>query len=202
MDGLVTLKYIGRLEPAAPKVPAAELKILARKPNSKRLELTMDDLIETTIFNGRRATIIRSYIDADTSQMRDLSKPEQDRVLYSTRQFFSFYYPDIGNGEEVSYEGTRKHRGKSSHVLKYKYPSGLETTRFFSVKDHTLVSEISENGVESVSHGSQIVKGIKFPKRIEYYEGEHKLHTIVLSEVGVNEPLPGGIFKIPKPKKK
>jgi hypothetical protein len=65
------------------------------------------------------------------------------------------------------------------------------------VADDTLVSNVAENGVESVGVGSQVVAGIKFPKEIEYYEGDRKLHTIVIHELKVNQPLTAGIFDIP-----
>ena len=199
LDGIVTLRFAGRLEPADPQVPAATLLILARKPSSQRLEIRVDDMVETTILNGNRGCIIRSNLNAEASQMRELTEPELERVLYSTRQFFNFFRPDFKNGEEVTHQGMLTHRGVRCHALLYSYPNGLETTRYFSVEDDTLVSVISENGVEAVNLGSQLINGIKFPERIEYYEGERKLHTIVLAEVGVNEPKPAGIFNIPRP---
>ena len=82
--------------------------------------------------------------------------------------------------------------------MRYQYSEGLQTIRYFSVEDDTLVSTITENGVESIGVGSQTVGGIKFPAKIEYYEGARKLHTIVLHEVVVNKPLTAGVFAIPE----
>lgn len=202
LDGLVTLKMLGRLVPADDKVPQATVLIIARKPSSQRLEIRVDDLVETTILNCRRACIIRSKLKEDASQMRELTGEEQQRVLYSTKQFFSFYRPDSKNGEKVTYEGIETHREFRSHKLKYIHPLGFETLRYFSVKDDTLVATISESGVESVNRGQQIVKGIKFPQSVDYYEKGKKLHTIELSEISVNEPLESGIFQIPKRQEK
>lgn len=198
LDGMVTLQLIGRLEPADPEMPSATLLIVARKPASQRLEIKVDDIVETTILNGKKGCIVRSNLSADASQMRDLVGPEKERVLYSTRQFFNFYRPDFKNGEKVRLEGIENHRGRRAYKLLYQYPGGLETIRYFSVVDDTLVATITENGVESIGVGSMTVGGIKFPERIEYYEGERKLHTIVLSEIKVNEPLRSGIFEIPE----
>jgi hypothetical protein len=61
-----------------------------------------------------------------------------------------------------------------------------------------LVSTVTENGVESVGIGSQLVGGIQFPKQIDYFERGRKLHTIVLEEIQVNKPLTAGIFDIPE----
>lgn len=202
LNGIVTLKLLGSLEPTDPKVPAATVLIIARKPSSQRLEIRVDDLVETTILNSKKACIIRSKLDAEGSQMRELTGPELERVHYSTKQFFNYYRPDFKNGEKVTYEGIVTHRDERTHKIKYSYPEGLETIRYFSVKDDTLVATISENGVESVSQGEQIVKGIKFPEFIDYYEDGRKLHTIRLAEVHVNEPLEAGIFRIPKASKK
>jgi hypothetical protein len=198
LDGVVTLRMLCTLEPADPKVPAATVLIIARKPNSQRLEIRMDDMVETTILNGRNACIIRSNLAAAGSQMRELTPPERERVLYSTRQLFSFYRPNFKKGEKITYEGTVTHREKRTHKISYKYPEGLETIRYFSVEDDALVASVSDHGVESVNRGSQMVQGIKFPASIDYYEAGRKLHTINLKEVSVNQPLAAGIFEIPK----
>lgn len=197
LDEVVTLRMIGNLDPADPKVPAATVLIVARKPHSQRLEIRVDDMVETTILNCRKACIIRSNLKEKGSQMRELTGQERARVRYSTRQFFNFYRPDFKNGERVAYEGIVTHRDARAHQLRYSYPDGLETVRYFSVKDDTLVATITDNGVESVNRGTQVVKGIKYPQSIDYYEDGRKLHTINFSEIEVNQPLPSGIFKVP-----
>jgi hypothetical protein len=199
LDSVVTLRFEGRLEPADPLVDAATIVIMARKPSSQRLEIRIDDMVETTILNGKKGCIVRTNLLEDRSKMRDLTDPELERVVYSTRQFFSFYQPDYSYGEEVQFEGITSQRGVRSHKLRYVYPNGFETIRYFSVEEDRVVSVVTENGVESVNHGEQSVKGIRFPERIEYFEGDRKLHTIVLNKVSVNEPLPAGIFDIPQP---
>lgn len=198
LDGLVTLELVGLLEPTDPEIPSATLLIVARKPLSQRLEIKVDDIVETTILNCGKGCIIRSNLNADASQMRDLIGPELARVTYSTRQFFNFYRPDFKNGEKATLQGSENYRGQRCYKVLYEYPDGLKTIRYFSMADDVLVSTVSENGVESVGVGSQIAGGIKFPKEIEYYEGERKLHTIVLNEVKVNKPLTAGIFDIPE----
>ena len=201
LNDLVTLQMTGGILPANPKMPEANLLIIARKPGSQRLEVKVDDLVETTILNGNRACIIRSNLESDTSQMRLLEEKELNRVKYSTRQYFGFYRPDVKNGEQVRYEGIEQRRGLRSHKLVYQYPNGTTTVRYFAVNDDHLVSTISHSGVESVEQGTQLVGGIRFPERVEYYEEGEKLHTIVLSNVFVNKPLPSGIFKIPEGRK-
>jgi len=161
------------------------------------MEIKVDDIVETTLLHGDKGCIIRSNLNAEASQMRDLIGPELKRVTYSTRQLFNFYRPDFKNGEKVSLQGIESHRGQRCYKLLYEYPDGLSTLRYFSIVDDTLVSTITENGVESLGVGSQTIDGIRFPERIEYYEGERKLHTIVVREVKVNQPLASGIFDIP-----
>ncbi|MDQ8193721.1 hypothetical protein QEH59_04760 [Coraliomargarita sp. SDUM461004] len=198
LDGLVTMELVGSLEPANTNMPSATLLIVARKPLSQRLEIKVDDIVETTILDGNRGCIIRSNLNAEASQMRDLIGPELERVTYSTRQFFNFYRPDFSNGEKVSLVGTETYRDTRCYKLLYEYPGGPKTVRYFSVAEDTLVSTITENGVESIGVGSQTVGGIKFPKAIEYYESGRKLHTIFLHEIKVNKPLTVGIFDIPE----
>ncbi len=202
LDGVVTLQMTGGIEPADPKMPAATLLIIARKPCSQRLEIKIDDIVETTILHGEQGCLVRSNLDAGASQMRKLTEPELARVAFSTRQFFNFFRPDYKNGERVTDEGVEQRRGIRCHKLLYSYPDGMSTIRYFSMVDDILVSSITDNGVESVGLGVQSVAGIRFPERIEYYENGEKLHTIVLNRIQVNKPLAEGIFDIPQPKEK
>ncbi|MFP4261645.1 MAG: hypothetical protein ACLFS1_11265 [Opitutales bacterium] len=197
LEGLVTLELVGELAPADPSVPEATLLILARKPCSQRLEIRVGDMVETTILDGKKGCIVRSNLSAESSRMRLLTEKELERVRYTTKQFFNFYRPDFKNGEKVHYAGTQSHRGERVHKLRYAYPNGYETIRYFSTVEDHLVAMVTENGVESINVGEQMVDGIKYPERIEYYESGQKLHSVILREIKVNKPLPGGIFKIP-----
>ena len=196
LNGLVTLQMSGGIEPADAKLPSL---IISRKPCSQRLEVKVDDLVETTILQGESGCIIRSNLsdDAKRSQMRTMTDEELKRVAFSTRQFFSFYGADFKSGERIGYEGIEQRRGVRCHKLRYHYPDGISTTRYFAVNDDTLVSTVTDLGVESVEVGEQIVGGIKFPEKVEYYEGNEMLHTIVLTKIDVNKPLQPGIFTIP-----
>lgn len=198
LDSVVTLRLVGALEPSDPKIPSGTVLIVARKPCSQRMEIRVDDIVETTILRGRRGCIIRTNLNAEGSQMRDLKGPELSRVRYSTRQFFNFYKADFKRGEQVEYKGIFSRFGQRAYKLSYSYKDGQKTVRYFSIEDDTLISTVAENGVESVGIGSQIIDGIKFPEQIEYYEGGRKLHTIVFNEIQVNKPLPAGIFDIPR----
>ncbi|HAV11914.1 MAG TPA: hypothetical protein DCX06_00250 [Opitutae bacterium] len=202
LDGLVTLQISGRLEPAGTQVPPATVVIIARKPSSQRMEIRIDDIVETHILNGDDACIIRSNLQEGASQMRLLTPPERARVAFSTRQFFSFYRPDFKNGEMVTYEGIEQRRGIRCHKLLYAYPDGLRTIRYFSVNDDKLISTITDMNLESVSIGVQNIGGIRFPEAIEYYVDGELLHTVFLTSIRTNKPLQEGIFDIPKGQKK
>ena len=199
LDGLVTLQMSGWIEPAESKVPGATVLVISRKPCSQRLEVKVDDLVETTILDGDSGCIVRSHLnDKDKrSQMRTMTVEELKRVAFSTRQLFSFFGADFKSGERIKYQGIEQRRGVRCHKLVYSYPDGLTTTRYFAVNDDTLVSTITDQGVESVEIGERIVGGIKFPKRVEYYQDNKMLHTMVLNKVEVNKPLKKGIFTIP-----
>ena len=199
LDGLVTLRMSGWIEPAESKMPSATILIISRKPCSQRLEVKVDDLVETTILDGDSGCIIRSNLNDEEkrSQIRTMTDEELKRVAFSTRQFFSFYGADFKSGEQIKYQGIEQRRGLRCHKLLYSYPGGISTTRYFAVNDDTLVSTITDKGVESVEVGEQVIASIKFPKRVEYYQGQEMLHTVVLSKVEVNKPLEVGIFTIP-----
>ena len=73
LDGLITLQITGKLEPAGSKVPPATLLIIARKPCSQRMEIRVDDIVETHILNNDEGCLIRSNLEAGASQMRKLN---------------------------------------------------------------------------------------------------------------------------------
>lgn len=200
---LITFKVVGKIKPVDPKVPEANIVILARKPSSQRLEVRVGDLVESTILRGSKGCIVRSNEAQEgpqATQMRLLSEEELERVQYNTRQFFSFFEPNYKEGETVKHAGIEQHRGVRCHKLVYSHPDGMQITRYFAVNDDTLVSTMTDKGVESVEVESVIVEGIKFPKKVEYYDNHKKLHTIEFASIEANIPLPAGIFDIPKAK--
>jgi hypothetical protein len=199
LNNLVTLQISGWIEPAESKMPSATILIISRKPCSQRLVVTVDDLVETTILQGDSGCIIRSKLSDEEkrSQIRTMTDEELKRVAFSTRQLFSFYGADFKRGERIEYEGIEQRRGVRCHKLLYSYPDGISTTRYFAINNDMLVSTITDKGVESVEVGEQIVAGIKFPKRVEYYQGQKMLHTMVVRDIKVNKPLKRGIFTIP-----
>ncbi len=207
LEGIVTLTVIGKVDPADPKLPETTILLVARKPDSQRLEVRMDDIVETTITHGEQGCVIRSNIKENQSQMRPLSAEEFERIRLSTRQLFGYYRPDFKNGERVTYAGIEQRRGIRCHKLVYQYPeSEDQTVRFFSVNDDTLVSTVKrKNGksVEIVDVGKQLIGGIRFPERQEYFEEGNKLHTFIFQMVEVNRALKAGLFDVPEaPKRK
>ena len=202
LNGLQSLRMRGGLKPADPEAPTATLLIVAREPGSQRLELKRAGWVETTLLNGGQGCVIRTDLNdaARRSQMRGMTEAHRQRMTFSTRQLFNFYTADFKRGERITYAGIEARRGVSCHKLLYAYAQGRVTTRYFAVNDDTLVSTVTDDGVESVELGSQIVGGIKFPQQVEYYRDGNKLHTIVLTKIEVNPPLPPEIFKIPTAK--
>lgn len=199
LDGLVTLRISGTIEPAEPNLPDARFLLIARKPCSQRLEVSAEDMVETTLLEKDAGCIIQSKPDAteEQSQLRMMTVEEVRRMAFNTRQLFNFYRADLVNDESVSYEGIEFRQGFRCHKLVYAYPDGVATTRYFSVENKKLVSMITDKGVESVEIGNQTINGIRFPGRIEYYQKDKRLHTMVLETIEVNKPLRGGIFTIP-----
>lgn len=199
LEGLVTLKMSGRIEPADPKLPVARILLIARKPCSQRVEVNVDNLVETTLLDGSSGCIIRSNLESvdERSQIRRMTAEEIRRMTFNTRQLFSFYRGHPKQVESVSYEGIEPRRGMDCHKLVYSYPQGISITRYFSVDRKELVSTVTDKNVENVEVGTQTVAGIRFPKRIEYYVDDKLLHTLVLETIEVNKPLQVGVFTVP-----
>ncbi len=199
LNNLITVQMSGIIEPANPGLPSAHVRLIARKPCSQRLEVRVDDMIETTLLKGKSGCIIQSKLNGKDQrpQVRMMTAEEIRRMAFNTRQLFNFYREDSYNNELVSYQGIERRRGRRCHKLVYAYPDGATTTRYFSVDNRKLVSVITDKDVESVEIGKQTVNDIKFPKRIEYYQADKLLHTLVLETVEVNKPLRVGVFTIP-----
>ncbi len=201
LKDLVTVQFVGQIIAKDESMPSATVYIAARKPLSQRMVVRSGEVEETTILNCQRAIIVRSQVGGKQGQMRELSGAELQRIKSSTRDIFSYYRPDYKHGEKVRYAGIVQHRGQRCHKLVYKYPEdGPKTVRYFAVNDDTLVSIVTNNGIESVEIGEQIVGGIKFPQKIEFYLKNQMLHTLVIKEVKVNKPLPADVFDMPKRK--
>ena len=201
LQDLVTLQMVGALVHDTRRVPPAKIVIIASKPTSQRMEVRIEDLVETTFFNAGEGCLVRSTAAKEKSQMRWLSVPELERVGYNTRQLFSYYRPDVKNGEHISYQGVESRHGVNCHKLHYAYPDGLTTIRYFSTQTAALVSTIIDSGIESVTVESSRVQGILFPRRIDYYDAGKKTHSITFSKIIVNNSLPEGIFDFPIIKK-
>jgi hypothetical protein len=199
LNNLVTVQISGTVEPAEQGLPSAHIWLIARKPCSQRLEVRVDNMIETTLLSGNTGCIIQSKPDGTSQrpQVRMMTAKEIQCMAFNTRQLFNFYREDLCNNESVSYEGIEQRRGERCHKLVYTYPGGTNTIRYFSVDHKELVSMITDKGVESVEIGSQTVKDIRFPRRIEYYHEDKLLHTLILETIEVNKPLKVGIFTIP-----
>lgn len=135
IESFVTLQIEGQIVPADAALPVAKVYIVARRPMSQRVEIHMDDLIETTILNGRQGCLLRSNSSDRTSRhMRLLNPHELATITGSTREIFAFFIPDRANGETVEYRGIEQRLGERVHHLVYRYPDGRETVRFFQLQ--------------------------------------------------------------------
>lgn len=204
LGNIVTLRIEGQVKPNDPKLMPAKIILTARKPCSQRLEIYVDDIVETTILHGGKAVLIRSHEKEDISQMRTLSDTERQCLEQSTRNMFNFYNPDIKHGELATYEGIARHRGEICDVITYTCPAKIKTLRYFSRKEAKLVAtirEVSGEQVEIVEEGDLYVDGVRFPQAQLYFQGRKPLHRMEVNKVTVNEALEDGIFAFPKPKK-
>jgi hypothetical protein len=204
LRAVVTLKIKGQIEPANPKLMPAEVLLVARKPSSQRLEVLIDDIVETTLLHGDKGVLIRSSPSDGLSSMRPLSASELESIRQSTHHLFCFYEPDLQNFEHVRHIGTTNWREQFCDVLVYNAPIGRKTVRYFSRKDARLVATIREQAgekIEIVEAGDLVVDGVRFPKTQYYYQDGKLLHRFSITEVEINNALEAGIFDIPEKNK-
>lgn len=199
LNRLVTLKISGRIEPAELKQLNTRYTLIAREPCSQRLEVRTGNTVEITLLKGSSGYFILSDLhDAHKRpQFRKMTTEEICRMAFNTRQLFNFYREDVENGESIHYAGIEQRCDIDCHKLVYTNSDGISTTRYFSVDRKVLVSTITDKGVENIEVGEQIIDGIRFPQKIEYYQDGKLLHTMVLEVIEVNKPLRAGIFNMP-----
>ncbi|CAI8342989.1 MAG: Uncharacterised protein [Opitutia bacterium UBA7350] len=202
---MVTLRIEGQVKPNDSKLMPARIVLTARKPCSQRLEIYVDDMLETTILHGGQAIMIRSHTkEKSMGNMRKLSEKERKCMEQSTRNLFNFYNPDYGKGELATYEGIARHRGEICDVITYTSPADIKTLRYFSRKEARLVAtirEVSGEQIEIVEEGELFVDGVRFPQAQLYFQGRQALHRLEVTKVTINEALEDGIFDIPELKK-
>jgi hypothetical protein len=204
LGNIVTLRIEGQVKPSDPKLMPAKVILTARKPCSQRLEIYVDDILETTILHGGEAVLIRSHEKEGLSQMRVLSDSERQCLEQSTRNMFNFYSPDLKNGELARYDGISRYRGKMCDLITYTCPGKTKILRYFSRKEAKLVAtirEVSGEQVEIVEEGDLFVDGVRFPRAQLYFQDRRPLHRMEVDKVLVNSVLKEGIFDIPEQKK-
>ena len=204
LKDVVTLRIEGQVQPRDSRLIPARVVLTARKPCSQRLEIYVDDIVETTILHGGEAVVIRSHEKEGISQMRALSDAERECLEQSTRNMFSFYTPDDKFGENASYAGIAEHRGQMCDVITYTRLGKTKTLRYFSRKEAKLIAtvkEVSGERIEVVEEGDLYVNGIRFPRAQLYFQDKQPLHRMEVEKVLVNSVLEEGIFDIPEQKK-
>lgn len=205
LGNIVTLRIEGMVQPNDSRLMPAKIILTARKPASQRLEIYVDDIVETTILHGGEAIMIRSHIkEKGIGSMRRLSETERKCMEQSTRNMFNFYSPDFKKGELASYAGIARHRGEICDVVTYTGPGNTKTLRYFSRKEARLVAtirEVSGEQIEIVEEGELYVDGVRFPQAQLYFQGRQPLHRMEVTKVSINEALEDGIFTIPEIKK-
>ena len=204
LENIVTLIIEGEIEPIEDGLMSAQVRLIARKPCSQRLEVRMDDLLETTLLHGDNGSLIRTHITEGISRMRELTDAERSTIRHSTQNLFNFFRPALRDKEVVTYKGRVKRHNTLCDILVYNCEDGSSTVRYFSKENGDLISTIRKTpttSLEIVEEGEFYAEGVKFPARQFYYQDGKPLHRFEIKTIQINKALASGTFRMPEPKK-
>ena len=172
--------------------------MIAQKPCYHRFELRYEHVVETTLYDGQRACILRAKLPDGRPQMRWLDAAQVGVIHQSVHHLFHFYQANVQQGENIRYAGTTQRHQQNCHRIVYRYPDGKQTIRYFNCVSGRLVSVVDWNGREiEVLTWSQ-VQGVHYPKRVVFSKYGKVLHTIDYTQIVANNRLDERLFAMPE----
>lgn len=176
----------------------ADLELYFDKPNRQLLRENRDGVVNQMAVNGYEGYQM-SVNQAGDEQVRVLRPFQVKRLMSNAAENLYFFEgPDEVRGGEIVDEGQVEYNGKPARKVKFLYPYELSYTRYFDPQTGKLLATIDSQGSTMVEKEVLEAKGIKFPKTVvTYNEIGEEIHTVVFTEVNVNEELEPGLFDFP-----
>jgi hypothetical protein len=169
-------------------------------PDGFRSEITSNIAQRIHVVDrGRSATIIDAKLVADREGDFDRYK---DLFLYNSRDLLEARLRQLGVDTSISSLG--KYQGRIGYVIGAQYPD--ETVAQLWLDKNTFkpfrwllrpgLYGDPAGGLEVHYYGWRQFEKIWYPARIEFYQGEQLLRTILVQDVQVNPELDGELFDV------
>ena len=169
-------------------------------PDTFRSEILSENVEVIHVFSkGRSVTVIDGKITSDRETELDHYK---DIILYNTRELLEDRLPKYGLDVYTSSLG--RFQGRLAYIVGAQYPD--ETVPQLWIDKNTFApfrwimfggtAENREDLLEFRFYEWQQVDKVKYPMRIEFYQGENLVRMIQVDEIKVNVNFPDKLFDI------
>ena len=197
---LVSQKLVLYQEDFAEGAVILEEKLRYIFPDTFRSDILAENVEVIHVFSkGRSVTVIDGKITSDRETELDHYK---DIILYNTRELLEDRLPKYGLDVYTSSLG--RFQGRLAYIVGAQYPD--ETVPQLWIDKNTFkpfrwimfggTAENREDLLEFRFYEWQQVDKIRYPMRIEFYQGENLVRMIQVDEIKVNVKFPDKLFDI------
>lgn len=198
LEQIEALKYIGTINSPERK-RAGSLVMELKKPLKQRIEIeTSSGDLEVTAVNGYEGWIMKKASGERAAEIQVMNAENLNRMLVSTWENLNFFKEPTKQHARTVFKGMTEFRGRPVYELHVIYPGGTPTfKRYFDKQTGELVGSLTDDGLEFIESGMILVDGVQFPRKIEAFRGEKRVHVIEFTEVLINPEIPDAQFEYP-----
>ncbi|HEY0063857.1 MAG TPA: hypothetical protein VGC21_17200 [Telluria sp.] len=193
-----------RLIGAAPfELPVS---VEARRPNLIRKEVSIQDAVQITAFDGKQAWKVDPFVPNGTVPF---SLPaDEAKALIEEADFDGMLIGSAAKGIKIAYLGTATVDGKPAQSIRVTQPDGKTATVWFDAATHLefkrrqlgpVMGQMKE--IDIFTSDYRVVDGIKVPYKIEIgLSGAKDRMSILVEKVELNVALDNARFAKPSAK--
>lgn len=203
LDRVVSLHFEGKV--LNPEGKAVESFILEVAQGGKRREMRYDGEFTAelaVVTNGLEAWTRRADLAAGRSEAaRVLPHEIAERLADMGRSDLGLYAAPAEGRGEVKLKATDTVEGRRAYSIEYTYKSGYSCIRHFDAETYALIAtdySQAEGKVErQVEEETQLIDGIKMPKKVRILQDGKVRGTLVFDKIVVNGDVAAEGFVFP-----
>ena len=198
LEQIESLKYTGTINSPERK-RAGSLVMELKKPQKQRIQIeTPSGDLEVTAVNGYEGWIMKKASGEQAAEVQVMKPENLNRMLVSTWENLNFFKEPTEQHAKTVFKGITEFRGRPVYELHVIYPGGTPTfRRYFDKQTGELVGSLTDDGLEFIESGMILVDGVQFPRKIEAFRGEKRVHVIEFSEITINPEISDSQFEYP-----
>jgi len=182
------------------------LMIEARRPNLIRKEVTLQDKVQVTAFDGKQAWKTDPFVAGGATPSRPPA--EEERPLLTEADFDGALIQPAAKGIKVAYLGPAVVDGKAMQTLRLTQPNGddatvwLDTSSMLEYKRTQLGPVMGQmKPLDIFTSDYRVIDGVRVPHRIDIgLSGSKERMSILVDKVEFNARIDGARFAKPATK--